>query len=93
MNVYPPEDENLPTRAILWAILSLTYKIYCIGRLNFESRAQYSDAAFMEAKNLVTTLAFRKPSVEVVQAALILTCREYSCGHENSAWVFHGSFS
>jgi hypothetical protein len=87
---YPPTYENLRARVVLWSILSLTYKMYRISLINFETRMNLSEAAFQEAVKLVTTLAVRRPSVEVVQAACILACRDYSCGHENGAWVFHG---
>ena len=90
MDAYPPIEEDLETRAVLWSVLSLTYKMFCINQLSYDERAFNSEAALGEAKKLVTSLAFRQPSVEVVRSACILACREYSCGHENSAWVFHG---
>lgn len=90
MQDYPPVEESLETRAILWSVLSLTYKMHCINRSSYEERTFRSEVALNEAKKLVTRLAFRKPSTEVVTSACILACREYSCGQENSAWVFHG---
>ena len=87
---YPPPSSDVATRAVLWAILSLTYKVFASHIVDHADRRALSDQAFEEAARLTTNLAHRKPSVEVVQAACILACREYSCGHENSAWTFHG---
>lgn len=92
MNAYPPSTEDAARRVVLWSILSLTYNMHGIGRLDYEDRVDRSDSAHAEATQLVMELALRNPSVEVVQSACLLACREYSCGHENSAWVFHGMY-
>ena len=88
---YPPPPASTSAQAVLWSILSLTYKMIYTNRLGYTERCKMSDQAFRKASELVFSLCHRKPSVDIVQAACILACREYSCGHENGAWIFHGT--
>jgi hypothetical protein len=49
-----------------------------------------SEAMFKLAKASLFEMATTRPSVEVVQAACLLSCRQFGYGHENEAWVLHG---
>lgn len=75
---------------VLWAMLSLTYNMLPDRHMAAAERAQRSEAAFQICVQTLTALQFRFPCVEVVQAACILACSEYSRGNENSAWTFNG---
>jgi hypothetical protein len=88
---FPPQEDSIRLCMVLWSILSLTHKMFGLQWRSFEQRATLSESAFQQASKLVTLLAFRTPCVEIVQSALVLSCREYSCGHENAAWVFNGT--
>lgn len=88
---YPPSANEIKARMVIWSVLSFTSRIHRMNKLKAETRAQLSDVAFREAFRLVTSLATQSPCIEVVHSGLILACREYSCGHENAAWVYLGS--
>lgn len=75
------------TQLLLLSIISLT------SRFSRDSSEVSSDAYFHSAKEMLLQAAFSKPSIEVVQAASILACREYGCGHENAAWTLSGILS
>lgn len=49
-----------------------------------------SNIYFGSAREMLLHAAFNEPSIEVVQAASILACREYGCGNENAAWTLNG---
>lgn len=75
---------------LVMAILSLTYMMYPNTQVDAHGSENPSHKFFVEAKKLAFDMALRNPCVQVVQATCILSCREYSRGNENAAWVLHG---
>jgi hypothetical protein len=90
MECYPPAADDAKRHLVLNAILSLTSKMYRSAVLPLQERTRESEAAFEAAAARLYALSLRNPCVEVVRAACILACREYGCGHENSAWSLSG---
>jgi hypothetical protein len=68
---------------LLLAIVSVTLKFS-----NASSLA--GDAFFDKSTKMLREMCMRKPSLVIVQAACILACRAYGCGHVNNAWVLNG---
>lgn len=84
--------EKAQDTLLILVILSITY-LMNPGNTTSARRAEVlSDQFFTEARKLAFEIALKNPCVQVVQATCILSCREYSRGSENGAWIIHGTW-
>ncbi|KAF4634855.1 hypothetical protein G7Y89_g3239 [Cudoniella acicularis] len=84
------QSECTEMTLLVLAILSLTYMMHPGSKTSTRKVQALSDYFSAEAKKLAYDMALRNPCVQVVQATCILSCREYSHGNDNGAWILHG---
>jgi hypothetical protein len=81
---YDPETIPWRRQLLVISVLALATKFTDDSQTSLSS-----DEYMLKAKSMLDMADLEAPSIEVVQSACILACREYASGHENTAWVFN----